>query len=520
MLCRDIQCYENIQLVGQVGHDHACTPLDRKFSGLCFLVNVFVKFTPLKTRLQLNDIYKERTLVYDIIYFIKGNLDEYEYIEDFQFFKKLIYQGSKSFVEYLAVHIVMHIEYFHWYNLANLLHFHNKSVPGLGFNLKIASSGITKDLLLIEVYKNNGTLENACSERQKLHFNKVLLCPFIKINMNEMSMKIENESLVFEETTPYKIIAPWQYEVHNETVHICLEDYRSVHDTLPWYESRKYVRGEENITVSQILSLSCTCVSLFCLLITIGFYLMRPQLRTQSGINNIILCVSLLLAQSFYQFGAGQTAYVSSVACSIIGGVCHFFWLCVAFSMSNCSIQMFKVFKSNVLMSSQFSWMATIKRILYVICFSLVFVIFSLTVSLSISKGMSSGYEGSLCFLSDYLMHLVTFMVPTAVTIVVNGALIAYVVFVISRTSSNAAMFRQERNYFAVYIRLSILTVFGYIHLLVDYTILEYLFIIFNSCQGVFIMLAFVVKRQDCFNILRCFSRGKDASTATTVSLE
>ena len=518
MVCRDIQCYEKIQLVGQVGHDHACTPLDRKFSGLCFLVNVFVKLTPLKTRLRLNDVY----LVNRIIYFMKVSLDEYEYIEDFQFYKKLIYQGSKSFVEYLAAHIVIHIEYLHWNNLATfLLHFHNKSIPvdHLDFNLKIASLGITKDLLLIEVYKDNKTLENACSERHELHFNKVLLCPFIKINMNETSMKIENESLVFEETTPYKMIAPWQYEVHDETIHICLDDYRSVYDALPWSESNNYVREEETITISQILSLTCTCVSLVCLLITIGFYMMRPQLRTQPGINNIILCVSLLLAQSFYQFGAGQAAYVSSVACSIIGGSCHFFWLCVIFSMNSCSIQMFKVFKSNVLMSPQLSWMATVKNILYVICFSLVFVIVNLTISLSVSKGMSSGYEGPLCFLSDYLMHLVTFMVPTAVTIVVNGTLFAYVVFIISKTSSNVVMFRQERNYFAVYIRLSTLTgltwVFGYIHLFVDYTILEYLFIIFNSCQGVFIMLAFVVKPENCFNILRCFSRGKDASMAS-----
>ena len=334
-------------------------------------------------------------------------------------------------------------------------------------------------------YIDNST-ENQCTRKA---FSKLFVCPLIEIGLNEISFKQNETFLIIGDTDRPIVLADWQYVMTNGSLQVCVDDFQIISNSMHWHSIRDEV-DHEIISTSQILSFACVCTSLFCLLVTIVTYAVTPEMRTQPGINNIILCVSLLLAQTVYQFGAAQTAYVSSFSCSFIGAICHFLWLCVIFSMNNCSIQMFRIFKRSVLVAPQFSWISTAKSILYITCMSLSFVVIAVTISLSLSNGRNSGYGGSICFLSDYLMHTVTFMIPTALIIVLNIVLFGYVVFVIYKSNEEAARLRQERSYFGVYVRLSTLTgltwVFGYLYLFLKFNIIEYFFIVFNGLQGVF----------------------------------
>ena len=504
----------------------------------CNLIEVFMKLTPRDSNI-LTDLSQYGGNVTNSV--LEEATKRIPNILKLQTFEKEKYVQDDLETGYIAVYWTMYVDYNYWFDpLADILKlFHNTEVSikvkgsSQTFRSEVVSSFIKSDAGIMTSYSKelqsiikytlspiflinypDPILENDCARRE---YNKLLICPFIKIGVNELSFKRDEGFLIIEDTSPRTILAGWQYELINDTLHVCLDDFQVISDdSKHWYSPTKREHIQEIISASQILSFACVCISLFCLLVTIGRYAITPKLRTQPGINNMILCISLLLAQTFYQFGAGQTAHVSSFACSVIGATCHFLWLCVMFSMNNCSIQMFKIFKSSVLVAPRFSWTSTGKSVVYVVCTSLTFVMIGLAISLSLSNGKSSGYGGSLCYLSDYLLHILTFMIPTALTITVNIVLFGYVVVVINKSTQDAARLHQERNYFGVYIRLSTLTgltwIFGYLYLFLKLDVIEYLFIVFNGLQGVFLMLAFAVKAKHCSKLCQHMRLSRNAN--------
>ena len=380
------------------------------------------------------------------------------------------------------------------------------------------SNNATSDRLARYFRLFDEILNSSCYD---IEFHKLHFCPFVKIAVSEMSIKIENGFLIVEDMFPNIIFSKWKYAIRNNKILYCVDDFQSIYDAVAWPEGNSSIDDSRAISTSRIVSFICVCISIVCLFITICTYIGTPKLRTQPGISNVILCVSLLLAQTFYQFGAGQTS-LSYVACSVIGAFCHFFWLCVMFSMNACSLQMFSIFRTRVRLSPIFNWKTTVKTVLYVMSSSVSFVIINLVVSLLTSGGTRSGYVGGICYLSDFLMHLITFIIPTAATICINLFLFSYVVFVIRKASYLASKLNQDRNYFAIYARLSTLTgitwIFGYLYLFVESKIIEYLFIGFNGCQGVFLMMAFVLKRKRCSVFRRRSAIAKTDSISTRVS--
>ena len=228
-------------------------------------------------------------------------------------------------------------------------------------------------------------------------------------------------------------------------------------------------------------------------MVTIVTYTALTDLHSQPGINTITLCVTLLLAQIIYQFGAGQTDG-PKWSCVVIGAVCHFLWLSVMFAMNVCSFDMFRIFKNIQKLSTDFRWKDIIKRLSYICVGSVLFVAINVIVSLLLSDGEDIGYGGILCYLSSTRLHLITFIIPSLSTIFTNFALFGYVVFKIGQNRMQAAKLGHARNYFGIYARLSTLTgltwLMGYLRLLIKNDVLEYQFILLNAGQGVFIMLA------------------------------
>ena len=360
----------------------------------------------------------------------------------------------------------------------------------------------------------NLTTKAICVSQDFALFNKIHVCPFIQIGLGEWSIKIEDEFLVVEEEFTQKRFSRWEYERHDGKISICLEDFKSIYGTLPSKSRTRAGVNDAIISPKQLLAFVCICLSITSLLVTIAFHLLYPELQSQPGINNIILCVCLLLAQSLYQFGAGQRS-LSYWECSLIGAFCHFFWLTVMFSMNSCSVQMYIVFRHTFKLCPKFQWRRTIKYISYIILSSLTFVAINVFVSLIKSSGEKSGYGGRVCYVSSNVMLLITFILPAGVTIFANIGLFSYVIYRLHKTNIVSTKMNIERNHFRVYARLSTITgltwLFGFIMLILKNDVLEYLFIIFNASQGIFIMIAFVINKR-VFS-LSCFSSKTHSST-------
>ena len=364
--------------------------------------------------------------------------------------------------------------------------------------LRIPHSNLSLSELLPPVYSesfpadNDG--ENLCSGNMSSPYYKIRFCPYLEIDLGEWNIEIENGTLRLEKEFTTQSFTKWEYAITENGLIICLEDFQSIYASLP---SRETVKPSTNDTIStkRILAFICSILSLVSLLITIVVYLLLPKLQSQPGINNVILCICLFLAQSLYQFGAGQTS-LSYWECSLIGAFSHFFWLSAMFSMNSCSVQMFLIFKSSVKVTPKFRMKHTLKYVSYVVFASLACVVINVTVSVIKSGGQESGYGGNICYISSYIMNVVTFIIPTGCTVIANIVLFAYVIFKIEKSNVSSTKMNVERNYFGVYARLSTLTgltwIFGFILLFVESEVCEYLFIIFNASQGLLIMIAFI----------------------------
>ncbi|XP_053391963.1 latrophilin-like protein LAT-2 [Mercenaria mercenaria] len=256
----------------------------------------------------------------------------------------------------------------------------------------------------------------------------------------------------------------------------------------------------KTLSTSAILSPVCTSISLTFSVLTLIIYLRFKELKTQPGINNIVLCIALIIAQTLFQFGSGQACNVSKVACQIIGILVHFSWLFLIFWMNSCCIHMFRVFRLNRTRMALFNTIkTTVVYILYSFIAALIFVLINVSVSLQGSAGHDIGYGGSMCYINKDYMVAYLFALPVAVIVSINIILFIIVTFQM-KMSPKVQNDKNERNLLYIYARLSTLTggtwIFGFFSYFFNVVALDVIFIILNATQGIFLFIAFVANRR------------------------
>ena len=492
-----------------------CLPKPHVAEHICY--KTFIKLTPVRimSKSLLKSIQDRSEHLFDNT--IHGLKDV---ISEIQFFHQLV-EEDLSKVDFILLYITFDLSMAsstYSVSIIDIITLNNRTLPVdlaedvIEFYMEIGSYNATFRNSNAEIYvtsKNDisavtflnvtltrGIDRDFCYGKQNVDLNRLLICPFIEVEFEEIFMSVQNGFLIVQGNSAFnKTFLSWEFQVTETGVLLCLEDYTPIYNALPKFTFEGKVSAEKEVGPKRILSFVCVCLSITCLLVTIVIYLIFSELQSQPGINNLTLCICLLLAQSFYQFGAGQQS-LSESACSVIGALCHLFWLSVLFSMNACSIQMFIIFKSNMKLSPVFKKKSTFVTILYISFASLTFVLINTAVSFVSSKGDNIGYGGTICFIRSYQMHIITFIVPSLVLITINLVLFIYVVNKMRKFNIISSKLHQERNYLSINARLSTLTgltwIFGFLQLLIRQEFIEYLFIIFNASQGVFIMIAFV----------------------------
>ena len=522
-MCRDILCkHENRKMNKGKCVYHEYSNRDCSYS-------IFLKLTPVKYHLSLPDIaiISNNTLLYlmqNMFYFRTQTVAWRVYGEP----------NSLDIIEFIVVNIVVNtdsdiVQEFIIIDKTNLTVYINSSevlnifYVKLGlYDIEFNDSGDSfvtlydeRDFsyhilpLLYIIYPGYET----CETGMNTILNRLTLCPYVAVNMDEMNITLHGDIMVvnggWTKVTDDVLLTRWEYELHGDKIYVCLDTYTGIYNKIQIDEKQSIVDIAEEIGAKQIVSFACVCLSLVCLVLTTFTYLRFRKLQSQPGMNTIILCCSLFLAQALYQFGAGQGS-LSDWACALIGALCHFFWLSVMFAMNTCSIHMFIIFKKHRQMLPRFRWRTTLKGVLYIVGSSLFCVILNIIISAVAMNDKFGGYGGKVCYISSSIMQIVTFLIPTSLTLTVNLLLFAYVVLRISKTSSSSSNLNQERNYFLIYVRLSTLTgltwIFGFLRLFLTLDALEYLFIILNAGQGIFIMVAFVLNKRV---LSMFFSKGK-----------
>ena len=525
MVCRDILCHENRKMdKGMCVH-----PTEDYVPASKECISIFLKLTPVNDILSFDDISVifSENLLYDSLILNIKNFEEIAV--EIQVYGK---SDTSNMLEYIMVYLVVKTEndiiqsflkldktnftlntksgeVYKRFNvklgLYDIEQFDNYSFISLTDELDFAYHTIP---FMYERLNGNVT----CEKGKTIVLNRLTLCPFITFAITEMSVTIEGDVIIinggWDNMANNVVLSRWGYELHGDQIYVCLDTFIDIYNKIPTADKLTVeIAGE--VEAKQIVSFVCVCLSIVCLVLTIITYLRFRKLQSQPGMNTIILCCSLLLAQAFYQFGAGQKS-LSDWACALIGALCHFLWLSVMFAMNTCSIHMFTIFKKHRQMLPRFRWRTTAKSILYIVGFSLLFVIINIVVSFTIRNENLGGYGGRVCYISSNIMQIITFLIPVAVTLIGNLLLFSYVVLRISKTSTSSPKLNQERSYFLIYTRLSTMTgltwIFGFLQLFLKHDILEYIFIILNAGQGIFIMIAFVLNKRV---LSMYFSKGK-----------
>ena len=305
----------------------------------------------------------------------------------------------------------------------------------------------------------------------------------------------------------------------NVSVVVCVDDYL-YRAAMKYPEPNKHNQSltDHSLHAKDILTLVCTCMSLLCLILTLITYIMLQELRTQPGINTMALAISLIIAQTLFLFGMGQSKSLPEWNCQAIGVLIHFFWLMVMFWMNVCSIHMFMVFITiDKITVPKNKLKQTILYTIYTILAPATFVIINVVISLRRPDIEGIGYGGNICYITESWMIGYVFSLPVGVTVIVNLSLFVAVLIKMWKMPTVNSETKHTRNLFAIFAKLSTLTgitwILGFAMVFTNIPAFEYLFIIFNASQGVFIFLAFVCNKR-VLNLYRGFiARSKTCCT-------
>lgn len=269
-------------------------------------------------------------------------------------------------------------------------------------------------------------------------------------------------------------------------------------------------------------------VSYVCVLTSISFsfatfvtYCLLSELRTQPGINNMILVFLLMLTQSLFQFGYDRAEETSTEVCAAIGFLIHFSWLMLLMWMNVCSIHMFRVFNNTQIRMHGISVFRTsIMYLVYSVSVSFVPVLANVVTAIIRTNGKSMGYGGELCYIDMYDTDIYFLTIPAAFVILVNAVLYGIVVFRIHGSKFEMIKHSNNKNLASSYVKLSTITgitwSLGIFYMVTDLKWAEYLFVILNGTQGLFVFLGFIANKRTIQLFKRQFCVGEIYSPNTS----
>jgi hypothetical protein len=160
---------------------------------------------------------------------------------------------------------------------------------------------------------------------------------------------------------------------------------------------------------------------------------------------------------------------------------------------------MYVVFRSSV------NPIPSAKRIVYHMTYTYItpcaVIVLTVAVHLTLSKGSSFGYGDTICFITEPITSIVTFIVPCVLIFLAN-IIFFMKTFLSIRKALKNSLVRDfvERSEFLIYVRLWTLLGIAWPLLIVDamfeISVFSFVALSFNTLQGVFIFISYVCKKR------------------------
>lgn len=323
-------------------------------------------------------------------------------------------------------------------------------------------------------------------------FDSVFHCPYVSLDMTTFRSLTTKNKVILKEIGPN-----YHYtDAVSHTVKICYSDYIQ-----QWLIGKYDTSHKEEVPqtfFSAQLTFITTVISIFSTIAVLVTYTLFSELRFIPGKLFMVLCVNLLFAQVSFALGIGTVE--SKILCKIIGFLIHVFNLSVLFSMKSCLWLMFKTSKqpletnNRVMMQSRSSH-ALCKLVVSCYAFPVLCAGANIYVARTWYHDENYGYGGDVCFISQFTLKLITFICPIVLVLFINFVMFAIIIASISRVVfSNGKMNSVKQ--FTVLFKLATITglfwLFGLLYEATEYSVFEYLFIIFHAGHGFFLMWSFL----------------------------
>ncbi|KAH9491354.1 hypothetical protein Btru_031309 [Bulinus truncatus] len=366
------------------------------------------------------------------------------------------------------------------------------------------------------------------------HLTKLLECPFVQFNQSNYSFHVD-------ETEPQsRITITLDLDVvriqFNESFDLNQLDIDAngglrvckglLEEKLPAFVVR-HGQGsslvEDSVTghAEYVLTMTCLTLSILCILLTLFTYFMFPVLRTDAGVNNMFLSLSLLSAQ--VSLLASSHFFRSSVECVILGITTHFMWLWMFAWSLICSHHMYRVFtaatpRSTPQNATQRFW----TKVVFSVSCPAAIVVTNILFSYFSSHGTQLGYGLVNCYLNSSLHIGISLVGPLSVTIVVNVVfflITVHKIYKVRQLQSSFTSFDQQANW-TVYLRLSTVTgafwVVAIIASALDSTVLRFISTVLNGLQGVAIFVSYICNRR----VLNLYSQLRRTKTERAADVD
>ncbi|XP_052073546.1 adhesion G protein-coupled receptor F5-like isoform X2 [Mytilus californianus] len=250
---------------------------------------------------------------------------------------------------------------------------------------------------------------------------------------------------------------------------------------------------EEHHEIMSTMSLVGCIISLICLFITIMIYSLEwKNLTSDKSVILMIMCVALILA--YIAFLAGINKTQNKDECTAVALLLHFLFLIVLFTMLAEGII------HAVLVVAVFPQRRSINRILIPLIFGIPFMI--VLISASVTK--LEGYGTSkFCWLSTENGLIYAFFVPCLAVIISNLVITGLIMRKLFSTRATMSKTKKEKLISGVRSIAILSPVFGLTWLFGVFSfhkstvLFSYLFVIFNSLQGLFIFILHGIYNQN-----------------------
>ena len=320
-------------------------------------------------------------------------------------------------------------------------------------------------------------------------------CPRINLSGQDFHFN-EDGLLVLNETG--QTYNSSQFEWINGSVQICAED----HYYFNYSEAQSY------------LSVVCLGISVACLALHIIIHSLIPKLRNLPGKILLSLCCALFGAQLLFLTASKKTEL--GQVCTLLAALTHWFFLASFFWMNVMGVDICRTFSSRVHRSGKRNSTFVYYSLYAWGCPTLI-VTGALIVNFTLPESIfSPNYGAHVCWISSRIALAVFFALPVALLLLANIGLFIRTVcsiveqkkaakFAVDKKEEGSDSTTKKNNHnntvrFVLYIKLALIMglgwLFAFIASINKLQVLWYPFIFFNGLQGLFIFVAFNLKKK------------------------